>query len=563
MSDELTRSTDEQLRIGFIVDTLHVSKYVADLVQWTIHQNNMRVVSLVIQRPHRESESSKISVGRSRVSLSKYYLTVRSMFWRILTRIENIRLKSIRLHSDHLSRFELDNSLDNLVVFPLMSESGLVYRYSDSDIEKLRSCNFDVLMRCGSGILKGDVLNVARFGIISFHHADNRVNRGGPAGFWEVFNREPKTGFVIQRLTEELDGGQVLVRGSFPTLSYYLLNQASLCSRSNYYMKKLLSDMARERKLPIPEPNWPYSNELFRLPRLDVQLSYLIRVIWSAINAKVRFHIFKHRQRWSVAYQRTAWRDLVMWRSTRIVNPSGRFLADPFVICRDGAHYCFVEDYDYSTDRGCISVVCLADPTHRVERVIVEPFHLSFPYLFEFDGKLYMLPESHENRDIRVYECLEFPLRWSLKAVLMKDLSAADSMVFFKAGYWWLLTNIAVQAGADHSSELFIYYSDCPISTRWTPHPKNPIYVDPSIARNGGLLVDGNDVYRVGQRQNFSQYGAEASIYRIETLDIQNYVEHEVAKIKPNFFNALGVHHIHSSEGCTVFDFVRSERTKK
>ena len=35
------------------------------------------------------------------------------------------------------------------------------------------------------------------------------------------------------------------------------------------------------------------------------------------------------------------------------------------------------------------------DPLH-------EPFHLSFPYLFEHDGALFMCPETSENRDIRI-----------------------------------------------------------------------------------------------------------------------------------------------------------------
>ena len=51
-------------------------------------------------------------------------------------------------------------------------------------------------------------------GIISFHHGDNNINRGGPAGFWEVFNEEPSTGFIIQRLTEELDGGDVIFKAN-------------------------------------------------------------------------------------------------------------------------------------------------------------------------------------------------------------------------------------------------------------------------------------------------------------------------------------------------------------
>ena len=63
-----------------------------------------------------------------------------------------------------------------------------------------------------SGILKGEILKLTKFGVISFHHGDNRFYRGGPSGFWEVFNNELSSGFIIQRLNDELDGGMVLFR---------------------------------------------------------------------------------------------------------------------------------------------------------------------------------------------------------------------------------------------------------------------------------------------------------------------------------------------------------------
>src|SRR2546429_3233758 len=87
-----------------------------------------------------------------------------------------------------------------------------------------------------------------RFGIISFHHGDNRINRGGPAGFWECYYEWPQTGFIIQRLTEELDAGDVLVRGSYATRYYYSLNQAHLYKKSNTHLKNLLARITSKRE---------------------------------------------------------------------------------------------------------------------------------------------------------------------------------------------------------------------------------------------------------------------------------------------------------------------------
>ena len=35
-----------------------------------------------------------------------------------------------------------------------------------------------------------------------------------------------------------------------------------------------------------------------------------------------------------------------------------------------------------------------------------------------------MIPESHQSKDIRIYKCTKFPLKWKLHGILMKNVSA-------------------------------------------------------------------------------------------------------------------------------------------
>ena len=67
-------------------------------------------------------------------------------------------------------------------------------------------------------------MTTAKYGVISLHHGDNRFYRGRPPGFWEVLHRNPRTGFIIQILNEELDNGLVLQRGWQLTRRTYTLN---------------------------------------------------------------------------------------------------------------------------------------------------------------------------------------------------------------------------------------------------------------------------------------------------------------------------------------------------
>ena len=59
---------------------------------------------------------------------------------------------------------------------------------------------------------------------ISFNHADNNLNKlvQHVSG---KFLKKDSTGFIIQILNEELDGGKVLKKGNFHTQSTYSLNK--------------------------------------------------------------------------------------------------------------------------------------------------------------------------------------------------------------------------------------------------------------------------------------------------------------------------------------------------
>lgn len=473
---------------------------------------------------------------------------------------------------DDGQRFEArDLGLAVLEITPRVSPSGFVYRFGDDDLERLREQNFDVLLRLGSGILRGGILTVPTFGVLSFHHGDNRINRGGPPGYWEVQQGQDATGFIIQRLTEELDGGVVLYRGWLQTRSPYLRNQALLLRESLPSMIRLLERLAVDRALPPAEAALPYGYPLLRSPGVADSGRYVLR-LGRHLGGKAMRRVTGRRMRWSVAVQARDWRDAVLWRATPVPNPPGRFLADPFLISHEGRVWLFVEDYGYDSGKGEVAVYRLEPPDGggpaRIERVGValdEPFHLSFPFLFRWNGELYLCPETQQAHELRVYRCVEFPLRWALASVLMKDVDIVDSMLFERGGRWWLLGNKAPN-GADGSrdecfAELHAFHADHPLSQDWTPHPANPLCLDARRARNGGLLSDGDAIFRVAQRYGVDQYGVNATLYRIDRLDENGYAESPVLTLEPTFRQGLaGLHHLHSVGGWTAFDFATYER---
>lgn len=553
------------LKIGLIVDSERASKYLYDIAEWSQSQDNLFISHLIIQNKIPiQQEIFKRSLRLLKDQGLLHFLSKLSFF--IITKLEHLVLLGARKYEDHLRLYDLTKIVpQSIKLEPIISQSGFIYRYPEEAIRNIRSLDLDLLIRGGSGILRGDILRSAKFGILSFHHGNNRLFRGGPAGFWEVYFQQAQTGFIIQQLTEELDGGHVLRRGQFPTKFFYLLNQASLFRKSNFYLKQLLSEIATTRSLPPIEETQPYFNRLFKTPNLYHQLVYVVTVFLSVVHKVFRLHVRKTYDSWGVSFSRTDWKTLVMWRAYKIKNPPNHYLADPFLFHEEGRDYCFVEDYHFKERKGCISVYEINENnSERLGEVLREPFHLSFPFLFRYQSKIYMCPETRENKDIRLYECARFPLQWRLSRIVMKDVYASDTLIFEHDGIWWLITNIDPMGGEIGCSDLCIFFSDKPISDKWEPHPRNPICIDSSKGRNGGILYHDKSIYRVSQKQGFDMYGKGFSINKILLLTKEHYLEAEVCSIEPNFYpNIKGTHHLHSIGNLSAFDYVREVRVKQ
>jgi hypothetical protein len=549
------------LRIGLLVESVKTSKYIYNFVKWAQTQASVLEITHIVvldqqvsvtERRHCNKRYSLISGGLSKV-LHQLILKIEK---RSLTR-------ETKRYSDHLDTFDLSELVpEQIIISSIMSTSvGLC---EEDAACKLKNLNLDLLIRCGPVILQKNILSTARLGVISLCYSDNRTFRGGPAGFWEVYFRKDTTGFTIQCLTDESDDGSALMRGHVQTSYYYLLNQAVLLDTANHYLKSLVKKIAETRRLPDILPGVPYSNRLFGLPTAYQASNYLLRLYALRVLKKVR-QIAGIGYRWHVGYTSGGWRNAVLAGSTTVNNPPSHFLADPFVFTRNNKNFCFVEVFGSPSFKGKIDVYELTkdDGAIRIGTALEEPFHLSFPFIFEYREDLYMCPESSASRDIRIYKCTEFPLIWKLEKVIMQNVSAADTMLFEKDGKWWLLTNIDALGVGNHLSELSIFYSDSPFGERWTPHALNPIIVDAGCARNAGLVKDGNTYFRISQSQGFDTYGKRILINEMVELTISSYLEKPISTITSSFADdAVCTHHLHSNGLITVFDFATINRTK-
>ncbi|KAJ9545455.1 hypothetical protein OSB04_025162 [Centaurea solstitialis] len=229
------------------------------------------------------------------------------------------------------------------------------------------------------------------------------------------------------------------------------------------------------------------------------------------------------------------------------------FVADPFLYIQGDALFLFFETKNSITMQGDIGVARSLDNGASWEQMGIaldEDWHLSYPYVFDYNGQIYMMPEGSKKGDLRLYRAVEFPLKWKLEKVILKR-PLIDSFIMKYESRYWLFGSDHSRIGTKKNGELELWYSNSPLGP-WKPHKKNPVYNTgkDSGARNGGrpFVYNGN-VYRLGQDDG-ETYGRRVRVFKIELLTPNNFreVEVDLGFEKPtkgrNAWNGARSHHL-------------------
>ncbi len=257
--------------------------------------------------------------------------------------------------------------------------------------------------------------------------------------------------------------------------------------------------------------------------------------------ARAAYHLCCHGSHWRVGWRfvkpgHDVWtrRDLSGPTWNVLPDPVDHFYADPFPLMWKGRDYVFFEDLDQKTGRGIISVVAFdeAGRPGPTMPVLQEPWHLSYPFLIEWGGDIWMVPESSTNGDIAIYRAADFPLKWERHATLLSGLEAADATIIDHGGLLWMFA--VVRDGVGGYSDTLRLWSATDLFGPWTPHANNPILVDDRTARPAGNLVRRNgNLYRPAQDCG-PAYGAALNFMLVTRLDRQGFSQEIEGTIAPN-----------------------------
>ncbi|KAL6578170.1 Glucosamine inositolphosphorylceramide transferase 1 [Orobanche minor] len=208
------------------------------------------------------------------------------------------------------------------------------------------------------------------------------------------------------------------------------------------------------------------------------------------------------------------------------------FVADPFLYVQGNVLYLFYETKNSMTMQGDIGVAQSIDKGATWQQLGIaldEVWHLSYPYVFEYNGNIYMMPEGSAKGDLRLYRATNFPLKWTFDKIIMKK-PLVDSFMIPHEGKFWLFGSDHSRVGTNKNGQLEIWHSNSPFGP-WRSHKKNPVHnTDKNNgARNGGRpFVHNGNLYRVGQDCG-DTYGRKIRIFKISTLTTDEFKEVEVS----------------------------------
>lgn len=266
----------------------------------------------------------------------------------------------------------------------------------------------------------------------------------------------------------------------------------------------------------------------------------------------------KHQQheQWFLRFAFTdnplKWRDLQFFE---IHPPKNVIYADPFVAKHQDKTFIIFEIDNHQSPHGYLGACeIFADGTHsEVQTILNCEYHLSYPFIFNYNNQWFMIPETSANKTIELWQAVHFPYQWQKKQVLIDNIEAVDSTLYQHNGLFYLLTSTK-QNTKKFGNRLDIFYSDDLLTGQWQAHQHNPVKNNLLYERPAGnIFAFEQKIYRPVQ-DSIKRYGGAMELRQITQLSTNDYQEICVDKINPQTFSCIGTHTFSFDDGVLVMD---------
>ncbi|ART77768.1 hypothetical protein B4U37_17795 [Sutcliffiella horikoshii] len=457
-------------------------------------------------------------------------------------------------------------TIDHFSPFPKVRCSNLWNHQSNFSIEELsllKQTDLDFILHLGEESMEGEVLELATYGVWAFSHGNPTCFTGLPGGWWEVMNNLPVTEVGLYRISKETNERSFWKIGCLATVSEsYRKTKEILCQTTLTWPSQVCKEILRN------PGHCPDEIEPLSLKHADIEMlsstkktANFILASWKRKAQKLYRKLFCYEY-WNIGivnkpihFFLTDHNPSIDW----IVERKDCYYADPFGMRGKDGIQILMEEVDHRVVKGYISGVIMKEgPSIKEQQtwnhsVLKLKSHMSYPYLVEYEGETYCVPETSEAKEVAVYKIINGQLE--KEKIILKNFAAVDSTIIHHDGYWWLFCTRADSSPQSDNSELHIFYAK-ELFGEWSPHLANPVKVDVRSSRPAGTPFLYEDVLIRPAQDCSKTYGGRIILNKITNLTIEEFEEVAISPIEPREDSLYpdGVHTISTVGDITIFD---------
>jgi hypothetical protein len=537
----------QKLKLGLLLDSFNIFAWEYNVIQHILNKDSGEFKLVILNKDASQSAQTRKNTG----------------VYAIFNRIDE------KIFTKDRDPFASKDGRELLASVPVLKvhlkQAGITSFLNEEDIKTLSGYHLDIVIKFGFENLQLENLNISKYGIWFYYHGDDRIMRGGPPGFWEVVENWPEASSALLAVGGKFSPRRVLFRSNLITYPFSPARHRShsIWATPSFLARQidLLQQLGEERYCQATEK---FNTTLLpKIKKYEAPSNVLaIKSISKIILRLIKEFILRtfYVNQWFLLFSLKKELPDNFGEFIKLTPPKEKFWADPHTIQANGKYFIFIEEFLSVKNKGHISVIELDQLGNwkAPVKVLERDYHLSYPFIFEWNTKFYMIPESHENRSIDLYECIEFPYGWRFKQCLMQNISAVDTTLLHFSDKWWLFTAMAENEAAVPNVELFLFYSDDLFSGNWKPHLQNPVISDIKSARPAGsLFMKDGKLFRPSQDCS-KMYGYGFDLNEIELLSETEYRERKTFSVRPNWDKSILATHTYANCGnLTVIDVFR------
>jgi hypothetical protein len=531
------------MNVGIILDSFVVPKWIEKVITDIIKVETVELKVVLVNNKY--SPDKILKRNTSKHFLYMQYCKLDYKYYS--TKVKDNAFEKVNVESQLT---QLNNSINVIRV-----NTNVI---APHEIGKLREEKLDVIIQFGISEITTHLNGLCKKGIWFFPH-DN-FGEGyfaEPKFFRSMFNRCDPLKLSLNTFLEDPEKSRIIYKSQSP------VTRDSLFFNSNaVYWKSSEIILRNLRNLHVGNIGNFNKYEGLLIKQGETTIPNNIETINLLSNLtleKIKSRLFF--EQWFLAYKEIKG-DKEDY--TVIKPPLDRFYADPFIIKKDNRTFIFFEEYIYSKGKGDISVLEIDPKTNTCSTpitVLDKSYHLSYPFLYEWEDEIYMIPETSGNKTIELYKATKFPYEWELVKVLIDDINAVDATIMHHNNKFWMFTNVFVD-GSSSLDELHIFHSENLLG-EWKSHRMNPVISNASSARPAGKIFSNDGkLIRPSQDCSFS-YGYSVKFNEVVQLTEEAYSEKHISEMDPSWLkNNKGTHTYNFNEDYEVIDGRMLERRK-